>query len=61
MTVEDHYRVIYFEALDLITSSIEDRFNQPGYKTYEKVQALLLKAAAAKPYMKKKCSLLLWL
>ena len=49
-TVEDHYRVIYFEALDLVTSSIEDRFNQPGYKTYEKVQALLLKAAAAKPY-----------
>ena len=38
VTVEDHYRVIYFEALDLITSCIEDRFNQPGYKTYEKVQ-----------------------
>ena len=33
-TVEEHYRVIYFEALDLITSSIKDRFNQPGYKTY---------------------------
>ena len=32
-TVEEHYRVIYFEALDLITSCIKDRFNQPGYKT----------------------------
>ena len=49
-TVEDHYRVIYFEAIDLITSSIEDRFDQPGYKIYEKLQTLLLKATAAKPY-----------
>ena len=49
-TVEEHYRVIYFEALDLITSCIKDRFNQPGYKTYGKVQALLLKAATSKPY-----------
>ena len=49
-TVEDHYRVIYFEALDLITSSIDERFNQPGYKTYANVKALLLKGAAAQPY-----------
>ena len=49
VTVEDHYRVIYFEALDLVTSGIVDRYNQPGYKTYGKVQALLLKAAAAEP------------
>ena len=49
-TVEDHYRVTYFEALDLITSCIEDHFNQPGYKTYANVQALLLKAAASEPY-----------
>ena len=30
-TVEEHYRVVYFEALDLITSCIIDRFDQPGY------------------------------
>ena len=47
VSVEDHYRAIYFKALDII---IEDRFNQPGYKTYGNVQALLLKAAAAQPY-----------
>ena len=41
-TVEKHYRVIFFEVLDLIISCITDRFNQPGYKTYGKVQALLL-------------------
>ena len=50
-TVEDHYRVIYFEALDLIISCIENRFDQPGYKTYGKVQMLLLKAAASEPYI----------
>ena len=49
-TVEEYYRPIYFEAIDLITSRIADRFDQPGYKTYRKVQALLLKAAASQPY-----------
>lgn len=29
-TAEDHYRSIYFEALDLITAFISDRFYQPG-------------------------------
>lgn len=48
--VEDYYRVIYFEALDLAISCIESRFDQPGYKTYGKVETLLLKAAASKPY-----------
>ncbi len=32
-TVEDYYRAFYFEALDLTTSCIEDRFNQHGYIT----------------------------
>ena len=49
-TVEDHYRVIYFEVLDLIISCIENCFDQPGYKTYGKVKLLLLKAAASEPY-----------
>ena len=50
VTVEEHYRVIYFEALDFITHCIDERFNQPGYKTYTNIEALLLKAAAAQPY-----------
>ena len=49
-TVEDQYRRIYFEALDLIISRTEDRFNQPGWKTFRNVQELLLKAASADPY-----------
>lgn len=39
---EDHYRRIYFEALDLITTCITSRFNQPGFREYQNVQELLL-------------------
>ena len=49
-TVEDHFCTIYFEALDLIITCIEDRFNQPSYKTYQQVETLLIKAAAGEPY-----------
>ena len=49
-TVGHYFREIYFEAFDLTTSCIEDRFIQPGYKTYANVQALLLKAAGVQQY-----------
>ena len=29
-TLEDHYRRIYFEALDLMVNEIEQRFSQPS-------------------------------
>ena len=48
-TVEEHYHVKCFEAVDLITSCVSNRFDQPGYKTYAKVQNLL-KAATSQPY-----------
>ena len=38
-------------TLDLVTSYITNRINQPGYKMYGKVQTLLLKAAASQPYV----------
>ena len=42
-TVVDHYRVIYFEAMDLVIQCIDDRFDQPGYKMYSGLETLLLK------------------
>ena len=48
-TVEEHYLVLYFEALDLIIACITGCFDQPGYKTYSKVEALLIKAAETQP------------
>ncbi len=43
-TPDDYYRPIYFEALDLITTSITDRFNRPGYNFFHNVQNRILKA-----------------
>ena len=49
-TAEDHFRQIYYEAFDLIISCITDRFDQPGYQIYHKVQGLILKAAKQQDY-----------
>ena len=42
-TPKDHYRRIYFEAIDLIVNAIEQRFSQPSFAAYEKMESLLLK------------------
>ena len=44
-TVKEFYCLIYYEALDLIVESIRDRFDQPGYRVYQCLENLLLKAA----------------
>ena len=36
------YRQQYYKALDLIISSINDRFDQPGYRIYQQLEDLLL-------------------
>ena len=47
-TVDDHYRRIYFEALDLVTTTINDRFNQADYAVYAECEELLLSAVNGK-------------
>ena len=37
-TVKDFYRQLYFEAIDLAVISINDRFDQPGFKVYSKLE-----------------------
>ena len=49
-TIEQHYQIVYFEALDIIISCVSDRFDQPGCKIYSKVQNLLLRAAKSEDY-----------
>ena len=44
-TVEELYRIAYFEALDLLVSAIKSCFDQPGYHVYSKLEELVLKAA----------------
>ena len=43
--MEDFYRKLYFEELDLVTCGIKDCFDQPGYKVYSQLEELLIKAA----------------
>ena len=49
-TPQDHFKYIYFEALDLIINCIKRRFDQPGYRTYCQLQELLFKAANGEAY-----------
>ena len=44
-SIEDHYRVQHFEALDLLIACIKDSFNQPSYQVYCKSETLLVDAA----------------
>ena len=45
-TACDHYRKIYFEAVDHLISSLKECFNQPAFKVlYANLETLLLKAA----------------
>ena len=41
-TPEQYFRQQYFENLDLIRSSIKDRFNQPAFMAFLKMEQLLL-------------------
>ena len=34
LSVEEYYCQAYFEVFDVICSTIEDRFRQPGYQLY---------------------------
>ena len=49
-TVEEYYRLQYFEAVDLAVESIKDRFDQPGYAIYRHLEELLLKGASCTDY-----------
>ena len=49
-TVEEHYRLQYFEAIDLAVASIKDRFDQPGYAIYRNLEELLIKGAAGSDF-----------
>ena len=43
VTAQDYHRRIYFEAIDLMTNAIDQRFDQPSFDTYAKMESLLIK------------------
>ena len=46
----DFFRMMYYEALDLATMSITERFDQPGYTVYQNLEALVLKVCRGEKY-----------
>ena len=49
-SLEDHYRQIYFGALDHAIEAIHDRFDQPGYRIYQDLEQLIVKTSKGNPY-----------
>ena len=47
---QEMYRATYFEAIDLITTGIKSRFDQPGYKLYTNLENLLTKSCKGEPF-----------
>ena len=45
-----YYKTVYYEALDLIINCTKSRFDQPGYRVYQQLQDLLMKAASREDY-----------
>ncbi len=45
--IKSFYRQSYYEAVDLLNSCIEDRFQQPGYEKYKRLESLFLKACTS--------------
>ena len=43
-TGKDHYRIIYYECIDVLVNAIEERFNLPDYQVYLNMQEILLKS-----------------
>ena len=39
---KDYYRKSYFEAIDFMISSIQERFIQPGYRMYKNIESLVI-------------------
>ena len=48
--VEECYRQIYFEVLDLAITCVKERFDQRGYCTYQVTESLLLKAVRSEDF-----------
>ena len=50
-TPEHHYTVTaYNQAIDVIVTCLEDRFDQQGYRVYSRLEQLLLKACKGESY-----------
>lgn len=49
-SVQDYFRAEYFQTIDSALACIKQRFDQPGYQTYCRLERLLTSAAAGSDY-----------
>ena len=49
-TSQDYYRQIYFECIDSMINAIEQRFNQPRFSVYQKMESFLIKVLNDEDY-----------
>ena len=54
-TAKDFFCQVYFEAIDLATTSIRDRFEQPGFTVYSNIKQLLFKACSGEDRNRELC------
>ena len=47
-TPRDYYRVIYYQTLDSLITSLKERLVEPYFKAYENLESLLLKSLSNK-------------
>ena len=46
----DHFRIIFFDAIDNVVMAIQDRFQQPSYQFFSNIEQFLLKSINSGPY-----------
>jgi len=49
-TTKDHYREVYYSAIDTVTQCITSRFDQEDLGIYQNIQELILKSIFSEPY-----------
>ena len=49
-SIEEHFRVIYYQAIDSITSAIKDRFDQLSFQLFVNAEQFPVKAAMKQSY-----------
>ena len=49
-TVQDYFRAEYYVVIDAALACIRQRFDQPGYQTYRRLENLLTSAANGTDY-----------
>ena len=46
----DHFRLIFFDAIDNVVMALQDRFQQPSYQFFSNIEQFLLKSINSDPY-----------